>query len=148
MKKSYGGKFQYPAEKQSNILLSIRAQTGDGQTTDEFSVSICAKTPRVLIIINCVSIWSHLPKQCRRLPRRYLSILRIGRFAAIRAGYDVVHGLIGPGIDASHAFERDTCLFIKAYSQSDFALYPIRVGIHREKKPALLSAVRAFTFVL
>ena len=26
--------------------------------------------------------------------------------AAIRAGFDVVHGLIGPGIDASHAFER------------------------------------------
>ena len=26
--------------------------------------------------------------------------------AAIRAGFDIVHGLIGPGIDASHAFER------------------------------------------
>jgi putative aminopeptidase FrvX len=26
--------------------------------------------------------------------------------AALRAGYDVVHGLVGPGIDASHAFER------------------------------------------
>lgn len=26
--------------------------------------------------------------------------------AAIKAGHDIVHGLIGPGIDASHAFER------------------------------------------
>ena len=26
--------------------------------------------------------------------------------AAVKAGHDIVHGLIGPGIDASHAFER------------------------------------------
>lgn len=26
--------------------------------------------------------------------------------AAMRAGHDLVHGLIGPGIDSSHAFER------------------------------------------
>jgi putative aminopeptidase FrvX len=26
--------------------------------------------------------------------------------AAIRSGNDIVHGLIGPGIDSSHAFER------------------------------------------
>lgn len=26
--------------------------------------------------------------------------------AALRAGHDIIHGLIGPGIDASHAFER------------------------------------------
>ncbi|OUZ06192.1 peptidase M42, partial [Bacillus pumilus] len=26
--------------------------------------------------------------------------------AAIRAGHDIIHGLIGPGIDSSHAFER------------------------------------------
>ena len=26
--------------------------------------------------------------------------------AALRAGHDLIHGLVGPGIDASHAFER------------------------------------------
>jgi putative aminopeptidase FrvX len=26
--------------------------------------------------------------------------------AAIRAGFDIVHGLVGPGIESSHAFER------------------------------------------
>lgn len=26
--------------------------------------------------------------------------------AALTAGHDLVHGLIGPGVDASHAFER------------------------------------------
>lgn len=26
--------------------------------------------------------------------------------AAVRAGYDVKHALIGPGVDASHAYER------------------------------------------
>ena len=26
--------------------------------------------------------------------------------AATRAGHDIIHGLIGPGIDSSHAFER------------------------------------------
>jgi putative aminopeptidase FrvX len=26
--------------------------------------------------------------------------------ASLRAGYDIVHGLIGPGVSASHGYER------------------------------------------
>ncbi len=46
--------------------------------------------------------------------------------AAIRSGNDIVHGLVGPGIDASHAFERThtsslihTANLLYYYVQSD-----------------------------
>ena len=49
--------------------------------------------------------------------------------AAIRSGHDIVHGLIGPGIDSSHAFERthkdsieQTAKLLFHYVQSELVL--------------------------
>jgi len=44
----------------------------------------------------------------------------------LRAGYDIVHGLIGPGVDASHSHERthqealdNTAKLVMSYLQSE-----------------------------
>ena len=80
---------------------------GDGQATDEYSVSICAK--------DSSGPYNYkLRQQLVSLAKENDVDYRVDIYpfygsdasAAIRAGFDVVHGLIGPGIDASHAYER------------------------------------------
>ncbi|OIK14532.1 M42 family metallopeptidase [Bacillus sp. MUM 13] len=102
----YGGNSNIPAETIEYLAVDMGA-IGEGQTTDEYSVSICAKD-------------SSGPYNYR-LRQHLVSLAKANEVdyrvdiypyygsdasAAIRAGHDVVHGLIGPGIDASHAFER------------------------------------------
>ncbi|MEJ9229310.1 M42 family metallopeptidase [Peribacillus butanolivorans] len=102
----YGGNSNIP-EKTVEYLAVDMGAIGDGQTTDEYSVSICAKD-------------SSGPYHYK-LRQHLASLAKVNGIdyrvdiypyygsdasAAIRAGYDLVHGLIGPGIDASHAFER------------------------------------------
>ncbi|WP_379967618.1 M42 family metallopeptidase [Ectobacillus sp. sgz5001026] len=122
----YGGNSNIPAETIEYLAVDMGA-IGDGQTTDEFSVSICAKDSsgpyhyglrQHLIelakqhnIVYAVDIYPHYGSDAS---------------AAIRSGHDVIHGLIGPGIDASHAFERTheqslhhTALLVWYYLQSE-----------------------------
>ena len=65
------------------------------------------RIPLVRIIINCAQHLVSLAK-ANNVDYRVDIYPYYGSdaSAAIRAGFDVVHGLIGPGIDASHAFER------------------------------------------
>ena len=102
----YGGNSNIPAETVEYLAVDMGA-IGDGQTTDEYSVSICAKD-------SSGPYHYGLRQHLVELAKKHDVDYRIDIYpfygsdasAAIRAGYDIVHGLIGPGIDASHAFER------------------------------------------
>lgn len=80
---------------------------GEGQRSDEYSVSICAKdssgpyswTFKERLVALC---------QREKIPYRVDIYPYYGSdaSASLRAGHDLVAGLIGPGVDASHSYER------------------------------------------
>ncbi|NMD70381.1 M42 family metallopeptidase [Bacillus sp. DNRA2] len=102
----YGGNSNITPETVEYLAVDMGA-IGDGQATDEFTVSICVKDASgpyhyglrkrliQLAVDNNISykldIYPYYGSDAS---------------AAIRSGHDIIHGLIGPGIDASHAFER------------------------------------------
>jgi putative aminopeptidase FrvX len=89
------------------LLVVDMGALGDGQNSDEFTVSICAKDSSGPYDLG---MRRRLVGLCQEheIPFRvdiYPSYGSDGS-AALRAGADLVVGLIGPGVDASHAFER------------------------------------------
>ena len=80
---------------------------GDGQTSDEYTVSICAKDSSGPYHYD---LTRHLVELAKQQGIEYkLDIYPYygsDASAAIRAGFDVKHALFGPGIEASHAYER------------------------------------------
>lgn len=110
----YGGNSNIPAQTEEYIAVDMGA-IGDGQASDEYTVSICAKDSsgpyhygltRHLIqlakdnaIAHKVDIYPYYGSDAS---------------AAIRAGYDVKHALFGPGIEASHSYERTHTDSLKA----------------------------------
>ncbi|MGX6961685.1 M42 family metallopeptidase [Vagococcus xieshaowenii] len=102
----YGGNSNI-SDKVVEYLAVDMGAMGDDQQTDEYTVSICVKDgsgPYHLGLRN------HLVNLCKQDDIGYQ--LDIYPFygsdasAAMRAGADVRHGLLGAGIEASHAFER------------------------------------------
>lgn len=102
----HGGSAGIP-EDITELLVVDMGALGDGQTGDEFSVSICAKDasgPYHLDMMN----------KLRRLATEYNIPFNIDIYvyyqsdgsAFWNAGGDARVGLAGPGIDASHAYER------------------------------------------
>ncbi|USK60996.1 M42 family metallopeptidase [Peribacillus asahii] len=125
----YGGNSNIPAEVVEYIAVDMGA-IGDGQATDEYSVSICAKD-------SSGPYHYKLRQHLVSLAKTHAIDYRVDIYpyygsdasAAIRAGHDIVHGLIGPGIDASHAFERThtsslkhTANLLAHYLQSDLVI--------------------------
>lgn len=102
----YGGNSNIPPETVEYLAVDMGA-IGDGQATDEYSVSICAKDASGPYHY---ALRQHLVALAEEhnIPYKIDIYPYYGSdaSAAMRAGADVVHGLIGPGIDASHAFER------------------------------------------
>ncbi|WP_370529721.1 M42 family metallopeptidase [Alkalihalobacillus sp. AL-G] len=102
----YGGNSNIPAETEEYLAVDMGA-IGDGQATDEYTVSICAKD-------SSGPYHYELRKHLEQLAIKHEIEFKTDIYpfygsdasAAIRAGFDVKHALIGPGIDASHAFER------------------------------------------
>lgn len=102
----YGGNSNIRAEVVEYVAVDMAA-IGDGQTSDEFNVTICAMD-------SSGPYHLRLREHLADLAREHQIGHRIDIYpfygsdasAALRAGHDIVHGLIGPGIDASHAFER------------------------------------------
>jgi len=102
----YGGNSNIPAEVVEYIAVDMGA-IGDGQTSDEYTVSICAKD-------SSGPYHYDLTRQLVELAKAQNIDYKLDIYphygsdasAAIRAGYDVKHALFGPGIEASHAFER------------------------------------------
>jgi putative aminopeptidase FrvX len=102
----YGGNSNIPPETVEYLAVDMGA-IGDGQATDEYTVSICVKDASgpyhygLRKRLTKLAIDHNIPYKLDIYPY-YGS----DASAAIRSGHDIVHGLIGPGIDASHAFER------------------------------------------
>ena len=102
----YGGNSNITPETVEYLAVDMGA-IGDGQSTDEYTVSICAKDGSGPYHYG---LRKHLIQIAEDHDLKYkvdiYPFYSSDASAAIRAGVDVVHGLIGPGIDASHAFER------------------------------------------
>lgn len=122
----YGGNSSIPANVIEYLAVDMGA-IGDGQTTDEYCVSICAKDSSGPYHYG---LRSHLTRLAELNGLNYqvdiYPYYGSDASAALRAGFDIVHGLIGPGVDASHSHERthkealeNTAKLIMAYLQSE-----------------------------
>ncbi|MFZ3576687.1 M42 family metallopeptidase [Virgibacillus sp. DJP39] len=102
----YGGNSNISPETVEYLAVDMGAM-GDGQSTDEYTVSICAKDSSGPYHYG---LRKHLVELAEANKIGYkLDIYPYygsDASAAIRAGHDIIHGLIGPGIDSSHAYER------------------------------------------
>ncbi len=102
----YGGNSNIADEVVEYLAVDMGA-IGDGQTSDEYTVSICAKDGSGPYNL-------HLRNQLVDLCDSHTIPFKVDIYpfyssdasAAMKAGVDVRHGLIGAGIDASHAYER------------------------------------------
>lgn len=121
----YGGNSSIPAAVIEYLAVDMGA-IGDGQTTDEYCVSICAKDSSGPYHYG---LRRHLTKLAEENGLNYqvdiYPFYGSDASAALKAGFDIVHGLIGPGVDASHSHERthkealdNTAKLIMAYLQS------------------------------
>ena len=102
----HGGSAGVPPEVVEYLAVDMGA-LGDGQCGDEYSVSICAMDSSGPYDFR---LRQHLVELAEEKQIAYkvdiFPYYASDASAALRAGHDLVHGLIGPGIDASHAFER------------------------------------------
>lgn len=109
----YGGNSNITPETVEYLAVDMGA-IGDGQSSDEYTVSICVKDATGPYHLG---LRKHLTRLCEENGIDYkLDIYPYygsDASAAIRSGHDIVHGLIGPGIDSSHAFERTHRLSIE-----------------------------------
>ncbi|HLU22314.1 MAG TPA: M42 family metallopeptidase [Bacillaceae bacterium] len=102
----YGGNSNISHETVEYLAVDMGA-LGDGQASDEYTVSICAKDSSGPYHLG-------LRKHLVNLAKQHNIDYKVDIYpyygsdasAAIRSGHDIVHGLVGPGIEASHAFER------------------------------------------
>lgn len=102
----YGGNSNITPKTVEYLAVDMGAM-GDGQATDEYTVSICVKDASG-------PYHYELRKRLVQLAKENEIEYKLDIYpyygsdasAAIRSGHDIVHGLIGPGIDSSHAFER------------------------------------------
>lgn len=94
-------------EKTFEFIAVDMAAPGEGQTSDEFSVTICAKDSsgpydyELRKRLTNMAIENNLNYKVDIYP-----FYGSDGSAALRSGYDFKVGLIGPGVDASHSFER------------------------------------------
>lgn len=117
----YGGNSNVPKEVVEYVAVDMGA-IGDGQQSDEYTVSICAKDasgPYHYVLTH------QLSKLCQEANIPYkLDIYPYyssDASAAMKAGYDIKHALFGPGIESSHALERTHVDSLKATAQLLYA---------------------------
>lgn len=118
----HGGASGIPEGTTEMISVDMGA-VGDDLETDEYKVSICAKDSGGPYNYEVVS---ELIRSAKEQKLQYA--VDIYPFygsdveGTLRAGYDIRHGLIGPGVFASHGYERthtqaveNTLLLLKGY---------------------------------
>lgn len=102
----HGASAAIPEDTFEFIAIDMAAP-GGGQTSDEFSVTICAKDSTGPYDLD---LRKRLVELCKKNNINYkvdiYPFYGSDASAALRAGYDFKAGLIGPGVDASHSFER------------------------------------------
>ncbi|WP_090234569.1 M42 family metallopeptidase [Lentibacillus halodurans] len=102
----YGGNSNITSETVEYLAVDMGAM-GDGQSTDEYTVSICVKDASGPYHYGLRQNLTELAKTNEiGYQLDIYPYYGSDASAAIRAGNDIVHGLIGPGIDSSHAYER------------------------------------------
>lgn len=102
----HGGSAGIPADAQELVTVDMAA-VGEGQNSDEFSVGICAKDSGGPYDLG-------LRRRLEQLAGDNVIPYKVDTYpnygsdgeAALRAGADLKVALIGPGVDASHAYER------------------------------------------
>lgn len=113
----YGGNSNVPEQVVEYIAVDMGA-IGDGQSSDEYTVSICAKDSSGPYHYD---LTRHLVglAQTNAIDYKLDIYPNYGSdaSAAIRAGADVKHALFGPGIEASHAYERTHVDSLRATAQ-------------------------------
>jgi len=118
----HGGAAGFPGDIVELLTLDMAA-VGQGQTSDEYSVTICAKDSGGPYHRGFTKDLVNLAEQ-EEIPFKIDIYPQYGSDgeALWRAGADVRVGLIGPGIDGSHSYERthedalvDTTRLIGAY---------------------------------
>lgn len=94
-------------EKTSEFVAIDMAAPGEGQSSDEYSVTICAKDSSGPYDLELRKHLTNLSKE-NNLNYKIDIYPYYGSdgSAALSSGYDFRVGLIGPGVDASHSFER------------------------------------------
>ncbi|MEW9672829.1 M42 family metallopeptidase [Ammoniphilus sp. 3BR4] len=122
----YGGNSNIPSDVKEYLAVDMGA-IGEGQATDEYCVSICAKD-------SSGPYHKEFRQKLVELAKEAGAYYKVDIYpyygsdasAALRAGHDIVHGLIGPGIDASHSHERthkqaleNTLKLLRAYLRSE-----------------------------
>lgn len=121
----YGGNASIPQEVVEYVAVDMGA-IGDGQQSDEFTASICVKDGSGPYHYG---LRKHFVQLCEEneIPFKLdiYPFYASDASAAIKAGHDLVHGLIGPGIEGSHSMERThlssleaTYRLLQAYVQS------------------------------
>ncbi|KMJ58209.1 peptidase M42 [Bacillus sp. LL01] len=102
----YGGNSNITPETVEYLAVDMGA-LGDGQSSDEYTVSICVKDSSGPYHYG---LRKHLVDLANKNNVDYkvdiYPFYGSDASAAIRSGHDIIHGLIGPGIESSHAFER------------------------------------------
>ena len=94
-------------EKTFEFLAVDMAAPGDGQESSEYAVTICAKDSSGPYDLE-------MKRRLTKLAKENDIDYKIDIYpfygsdasAALRAGWEIKHGLIGPGVDASHSYER------------------------------------------
>lgn len=118
----HGGSCGFPADVGEMISVDM-GTVGDDLETDEFKVSICAKNSKGPLDYDVTNRLIHL---ARKHALNYAVDIYPAYAAdvdvALAAGHDIKHGLIGPGIAASHGYERthtdsleNTLVLLKEY---------------------------------
>jgi len=105
----HGASAAMPEDSEEIISVDMGA-VGDTLKTDEYVVSICAKDSGGPYDGQTV-------KKLIDAARRAGADYRVDIYpfygsdveASLRAGYDVMFGLLGPGVEASHGYERTHC---------------------------------------
>lgn len=117
----YGGNSNIPEETVEYIAVDMGA-IGDGQTSDEYTVSICAKDSSGPYHYELTRHLVELSKG-KDIPFKLDIYPYYGSdaSAAIRAGFDIRHALFGPGIESSHALERTHVDSLKATGELLYA---------------------------
>lgn len=100
------GSLGIPPDVEELVAVDMAA-VGEGQNSDEFSVGICAKDSGGPYDLS-------LRRKLERLAADHAIPYKVDTYpnygsdgeAALRAGADLKVALIGPGVDASHAYER------------------------------------------
>lgn len=102
----HGGSAGIPEDVEEIIAVDMGA-VGDDLETNEYKVSICAKDSGGPYDYD---VTTKLIKTAEKLKLNYAVDIypRYGSDveATLAAGYDIKHGLIGPGVYASHGYER------------------------------------------